>query len=94
MVKRSKENLRSDFWNEAASPGEQEVYHTPIPPQQRILLSFENDSLFLRKFPAQSNEADYLLRIDVTLDCIPLCQPLDTNSLLLKIKINLAPRAV
>ena len=22
--------MRSDFWNEAASPGEQEVYHTPV----------------------------------------------------------------
>ena len=30
----------------------------------------------------------------MTLGCIPLCQPLDMNSLLLKIKMNLAPCAV
>ena len=74
--------------------GSKMVYHTPVPPQQRILLSFENDSLFLRKFPAQSDEADHFPRIDMALHRVPLCQPLDTNSLLLKIKMNLAPCAV
>ena len=66
----------------------------PVPPQRRILLSFKYDPLFLRKFSTQSDEADHLPCIDVTLGCIPLCQPLDTNSLLLKIKMNLAPCAV
>ena len=70
------------------------VYHTPVLPQQRILLSFEYDSLFLRKSSAQSDKADHFPRIDVTLGCVPICQPLDMNSLLLKIKLNLAPCAV
>ena len=40
------------FETELHHRGSKMVYHTPVPPQRRILLSFEYDSLFLRKFPA------------------------------------------
>ena len=35
-----KKICEADFCNGAASPGAQEVYHTPVPPQRRNLFSF------------------------------------------------------
>ena len=88
---------RRGFWKNlrsaAASPGEREVYHTPVLQQHPFLLlpdipGPKDESLLLRKFliSFKRNNTNHLPCIPVASCCIPIRKPLDLDFLILKIK--------